>query len=112
MPAPKPGSIGVGLQQYALSEVYRALSAGDLKRMPCEVCQARVADAHHDDYAQPLVVRWLCRSHHRQWHVEHGPGLNRDAVHPHSKQPRCSACGSLEHRKHRNSKACPKRKAA
>jgi hypothetical protein len=31
---------------------------------------------HHDDYAKPLEVRWLCSSCHRAWHKEHGEGLN------------------------------------
>ena len=31
---------------------------------------------HHDDYAFPLVVRWLCPSCHSKWHKENGEGLN------------------------------------
>lgn len=42
---------------------------GILKRHElCEVgldCAGRI-EAHHDDYARPDVVRWLCRKHHRQ----------------------------------------------
>lgn len=31
---------------------------------------------HHDDYARPLEVRWLCPACHHEWHAKHGPGLN------------------------------------
>lgn len=31
---------------------------------------------HHDDYAKPLEVRWLCPACHKQWHAKHGEGLN------------------------------------
>jgi endogenous inhibitor of DNA gyrase (YacG/DUF329 family) len=36
---------------------------------PCEVpgC-GKPGDRHHDDYAQPLLVRYLCRSHHISYH--------------------------------------------
>lgn len=53
-----------------------ALNKRTLIRQPCEVCGARNVVAHHDDYARPLDVRWLCRSHHRLHHVAHGPGAN------------------------------------
>jgi hypothetical protein len=56
--------------------LYRiAMYRGELRREPCEVCGAE-AQGHHDDYAKPLVIRWLCRVHHVEWHHEHGPGLN------------------------------------
>lgn len=47
---------------------WRSIKAGILTKQPCEVCGAKVVDAHHDDYAKPLDVRWLCRSHHREHH--------------------------------------------
>lgn len=54
-----------------------ALAAGKLIRQPCEVCgSGRYVEAHHDDYAKPLDVRWLCKSHHRQHHHKFGPGKN------------------------------------
>lgn len=56
----------------ASSEVARALRNGTLVRQPCAVCGVEPAVAHHDDYARPLDVRWLCRSHHSLWHAEHG----------------------------------------
>jgi len=57
--------------------VQGAISRGDLIRQPCEVCGRRqYIHAHHDDYAQPLAVRWLCNRHHKQHHDKFGPGLN------------------------------------
>lgn len=50
--------------------VQRALSKGHLEKQPCEVCgttHGRI-DAHHDNYDEPLEVRWLCRLHHVQLH--------------------------------------------
>lgn len=57
-----------------------AITTGKLVRQPCEECGAEKTDAHHDDYAKPLEVRWLCRSHHRQWHVDNGEALNAFTV--------------------------------
>ena len=48
-----------------------------LFKEPCSVCGTEMfINAHHDDYAKPLNVRWLCSSHHHQWHAEHGEALN------------------------------------
>jgi len=42
-----------------------------LVRQGCERCRLkRNTEAHHDDYSQPLSVRWLCRFHHRQRDAE------------------------------------------
>lgn len=40
---------------------------GKLKPQPCEVCGSP-AQKHHDDYARPLDVHWLCRQHHLSVH--------------------------------------------
>lgn len=45
-----------------------ALRIGQLNKQPCEVCGKRKAEAHHDDYSQPLSVRWLCHKHHMEHH--------------------------------------------
>jgi hypothetical protein len=44
---------------------------------PCEICGTEEkVYAHHDDYAKPLNVRWLCPTHHGQWHKENGEAKN------------------------------------
>ena len=47
--------------------VQRAIKSGLLSPQPCEACR-RKAQAHHDDYAKPLNVRWLCSFHHAEHH--------------------------------------------
>mgnify|MGYP000961258813 CR=1 FL=1 len=42
---------------------------GLLKPQPCEACGG-VAQKHHDDYAKPLEVRWLCAACHMTLHKE------------------------------------------
>lgn len=49
--------------------VGNAVRSGSLTRQPCEVCGHSKAQAHHDDYNQPLKVRWLCVTHHAKHHV-------------------------------------------
>lgn len=45
-----------------------AVRDGRLIKAPCEVCGNSEVDAHHDDYGKPMVVRWLCRTHHADYH--------------------------------------------
>jgi hypothetical protein len=52
--------------------VANALKTGALVRLPCDGC-GRKAQAHHDDYSKPLSVRWLCASHHSEWHKHNTP---------------------------------------
>lgn len=53
-----------------------ALRFGKVAKQPCEECRREPAVAHHDDYAKPLDVRWLCQAHHKQWHAVHGEAAN------------------------------------
>lgn len=53
-------------KRAAHKAVERALLSGKLVKGPCEMCGVdQTIEAHHDDYLQKLVVRWLCRKHHR-----------------------------------------------
>ena len=48
----------------------RLIGAGKLKPQSCERCGNRKTQAHHDNYADPVNVRWLCRSCHRAEHAK------------------------------------------
>lgn len=41
---------------------------GKLTPEPCEACGFSDVQMHHDDYARPLAVRWLCRECHQRLH--------------------------------------------
>lgn len=63
-------------RKSASNLVWSARWRGELKKQSCEVCSDPITVAHHDDYARPLDVRWLCRSHHLRWHHKNGKGAN------------------------------------
>ena len=43
----------------------------------CEDCGAAGRlHGHHDDYAKPLEVRWLCPACYHRWHARYGAGAN------------------------------------
>ena len=52
----------------AMNLANKAIRKGELKRKPCEVCGALKVHAHHEDYSQPLNVKWLCPKHHKELH--------------------------------------------
>ena len=60
-------------KRKAKSMIRHALNMGRMiKPSTCSVCpESRNLDAHHDDYSQPLVIRWLCRS----CHITHHKGI-------------------------------------
>lgn len=58
----------VRIKEQARRKVHNAIRTGSMKRLPCEACGNKQTDAHHDDYSKPLEVRWLCRSHHSEFH--------------------------------------------
>lgn len=47
-----------------------AVKMGRLVKQPCEVCGSLDVEMHHEDYFEPLNVRWFCFLHHRT--VMHG----------------------------------------
>jgi len=47
----------------------RAVRRGAVTKQPCEQCGSGSVQAHHDDYSQPLAVRWLCAAHHAAEHI-------------------------------------------
>lgn len=55
-------------KHYIRTCVNRLLREGKITRMPCKICGAEKAEAHHCDYNKPLELMWLCRKHHREWH--------------------------------------------
>lgn len=51
--------------------VQRALYSGKLIKEACSICGTNDSiHAHHEDYAKPLEVIWLCRRHHQDKHKE------------------------------------------
>tara|TARA_R110000850_G_scaffold28520_1_gene79668 strand:- start:78 stop:497 length:420 start_codon:yes stop_codon:yes gene_type:complete len=65
-------------QYKSQNMVSNSIRDGKLFKKPCEVCGSENnVHAHHDDYLEPLNVRWLCAAHHKQWHRDNGEGLNR-----------------------------------
>ena len=49
--------------------VRKAIRSGELIKQPCEICGTLdKIHAHHEDYSNPLDVRWLCSRHHSLLH--------------------------------------------
>lgn len=77
-PGPVGRPIGAGITMDDLKKararriLLSAVRSGRLVRLPCEMCGEKKSEAHHEDYAKPLEVRWLCSAHHREAHG-HGP---------------------------------------
>lgn len=56
------------LHRAARNYAYYAVLFGDLVPKDCEVCGAKEVQGHHTDYRRPLVVTWLCTTHHSAAH--------------------------------------------
>lgn len=53
---------------WARQQLASAVRGKRLERQACERCGSSKAQGHHHDYAQPLVVRWLCATCHGATH--------------------------------------------
>jgi len=49
-------------------KVGNAIRNGRITKQPCEKCGEELAEAHHDDYSNPLDVNWLCTKCHNREH--------------------------------------------
>jgi hypothetical protein len=49
--------------------VNKAIIKRDIERKPCEICGTFPAEAHHDNYDEPFLVKWLCSDCHRRHHL-------------------------------------------
>jgi len=67
------------IKRLASTIVGNAVRDGRMEKPDlCESCGSKPnrLHGHHDDYAYPLIVRWLCPGCHNKWHKENGEGLN------------------------------------
>lgn len=57
-------------KHLARSRLNAAIKLGKIQRELCEeVFCNEFGEGHHDDYDQPLKVRWLCKNHHTLHHL-------------------------------------------
>lgn len=67
------------IKRGAIQIVNNAVRDGKLiKEHKCQSCGVEGVriHGHHDDYAYPLSVRWLCSKCHCKWHKENGSAIN------------------------------------
>lgn len=67
------------LKRSASTIIGNAIRDGKLtKQYACSVCgeDKKRIHGHHDDYAYPMTVRWLCQKCHIAWHKLNGSGVN------------------------------------
>lgn len=58
------------LKAKARAKLQNEVRQGRIIPRPCFVCGEERSEAHHEDYAKPLDVIWLCRPHHNARHNE------------------------------------------
>lgn len=58
-----------------------------LESQPCEYpeCKEIKTEAHHPDYNYPLMVHWVCKKHHEEWHTKEKREIK--------KIKKCGSCG-------------------
>ena len=59
----------VKFKNKARNKLKLAIKLGKISRKVCEIKKCNlIGQGHHEDYAKPLEVRWLCRIHHEELH--------------------------------------------
>lgn len=56
------------MKRKARSDLNHAIRDGLVQRKPCEICKDNNSEGHHENYKDPLNVKWLCFKHHRMTH--------------------------------------------
>jgi len=56
------------VKRQANNMVNNAIRDGKLSKGSCECCGSTQVHGHHEDYAKPLEVNWLCAACHKWWH--------------------------------------------
>ena len=56
--------------------ISNAVRDGRIKKKPCK-CGSLDVEAHHDDYTEPLKVKWLCSKHHAEHHKKERENARR-----------------------------------
>ena len=100
-------------QQAVYRQTKLAVRRGELRRSPCEVCGDVKTDAHHEDYARPVDVRWLCRKHHRMHHGQWGfwdreAASSRKVIRARERFLKCPRCAYEWWCRVLGPKACPR----
>jgi hypothetical protein len=55
-------------KRSAITAAQNAVRGGRLAKGMCDVCGVADVHGHHDDYAKPCDVVWLCPRHHAERH--------------------------------------------
>ena len=71
---------GHALKMRCRNTLSMAVRDGRVKREPCRVCGAGPSEAHHEDYAKPFEVIWLCLACHCEAHGKTYRGTLRAAL--------------------------------
>jgi hypothetical protein len=64
-----PAGVGLVERRCAACGAVERMTVDALVDATVAVCGGGEANAHHDDYGQPLAVRWLCSLHHHEVHA-------------------------------------------
>lgn len=64
-----PMSEGQRKRDIARSIATENKKRGKIIQQPCCICGSSESEMHHPDHELPLLVAWLCRACHLNWHA-------------------------------------------